>query len=217
MQICFTMKGPDLIFTHIHSPHSWLNNCTPEEAYAIKQEFHQDLLELLLEHNTKMHIACGDLNVRLHARLDGEEEMIGPFVYGRGKEFVEALNQFDRDHREFLISCLRCAEFVHCNSFFEKSSDKRFLHPGGSRRWSGWWCFQLLEWQSTGAPPTIEGEHFGMAWFRRHYISYVRYGLYRAVGRSFLPTGIQAMHSITFHNATSTIPFLQRVATIRTV
>ncbi len=38
-----------------------------------------------------VHIGFGDANIRLHGRCEGEEEISGPHIFGRGKQFVEHL------------------------------------------------------------------------------------------------------------------------------
>ena len=43
-----------------------------------------------------MHLVNGDLNTRLHARLNGEGDVLGNFVFGRGTDFVNSLSRDDK-------------------------------------------------------------------------------------------------------------------------
>ena len=70
------------------------------------------------------HIACGDWNIRVHGRLDTEEDVLGPFVYGRGATFVNNLPREDKDHRNLFIACLKSSEHTLRNSYFQKDDDK---------------------------------------------------------------------------------------------
>ena len=69
-----------------------------------------------------MHVAIGDLNTRLHARLNGEGDVLGNLVFGRGSDVVQKLSRDDKEHRKELISSLQCTEHVVCNSYFQKES-----------------------------------------------------------------------------------------------
>ena len=77
MQVCFKCRGPDLVFTNVYAPHTWKNKSTNEEVYNKRQDFFQQLNEIMIESESKTyHIACGDWNIRVHGRLETEEDVI---------------------------------------------------------------------------------------------------------------------------------------------
>ena len=69
-----------------------------------------------------MHMVFGDLTTRLHARLNGEGDVLGTFVFGRGADFVNNLGRDEKEHRKELISSLQSTGHVVCNTFFQKDS-----------------------------------------------------------------------------------------------
>ena len=89
MQICIKTNGPDLVITNCLAPHTWASGgITKEDAYEIRQDYFQLFTELLLEQREKnFHLVVGDLNTRLHARLDNETDVIGKYIFGRGTQF----------------------------------------------------------------------------------------------------------------------------------
>lgn len=72
-----------------------------------------------------MHVVFGDTNIRLHGRCEGEEDCLGPYVFGRGENFVKQLPQIDKDHRNLLIALLKATDFTVMNTQFEKASNKK--------------------------------------------------------------------------------------------
>ena len=89
-----------------HAPHSGY-------AYPERQLFYQDLVDFVHKqssHGPKM--VCGDFNARLYQRLEGEEDVIGPYVY----ENVHA-NITTESNRHLLVeTCVNASLFV-ANSF----------------------------------------------------------------------------------------------------
>ncbi len=74
----FFCGGPDLVFTSVLTPHTWTNatRTTPEEAYECRAEFFEKTNEIFVESMDKnLHVGCGDMNVRLHGRLEGEDNI----------------------------------------------------------------------------------------------------------------------------------------------
>ena len=64
-----------------HAPH----NARPEEE---RQDFFDELKHTVDKVQAKgPFVIVGDFNARLHGRLMGEGDVIGPFVYGKGLEF----------------------------------------------------------------------------------------------------------------------------------
>ena len=146
-QICFKTKGPNMVITNTLAPHTWLSgDRSKDDMLEIRQEFFNHYTDILLDHKEKcLHIAVGDFNTRIHARCSGEENVLGPFVWGRGETFVKKLTPLDREQRGVLIATLKASEHIHMNSFFEKSDDKKVhtlglvsrrapIHPNEIRR-----------------------------------------------------------------------------------
>ena len=65
----------------------------------------------------------GDLNTNLHTREEGEENHIGPNIYGRGKQFLrkrELLTPAEKTtNREHFIMLLRANDLTIANAFFQ--------------------------------------------------------------------------------------------------
>ena len=74
MQICFKVKGPDLIINCVYAPNS-------RKDFDIREKWYADTTHLLLENNQKLQITCGDFNARLHAKTRHDTQ-IGPHVFG---------------------------------------------------------------------------------------------------------------------------------------
>ena len=77
MQLCIKTEGPDLVITNCLAPHTWASgDITKEDAYEIRQDYFQHFTEILLEQKDKhLHLVVGDLNTRLHARLENETDV----------------------------------------------------------------------------------------------------------------------------------------------
>ena len=97
-------------------------------------KFFEDMSdELKTKTRYKELVALGDFNARLHARREDEENVIGSFVFGRGKNYLEKVSR-DNDslNRELLATVVVDNELRVINTFFEKSDDKLITHriPG---------------------------------------------------------------------------------------
>ena len=66
----------------------------------------------------------GDLNTRFHTRKEGEEDILGNFVFGRGQEYLEA-HDMEGNNRELCINFMRDTNMVNMNSQFEKGLNKK--------------------------------------------------------------------------------------------
>ena len=127
LQICFKTKGPNLVITNTLAPHAWISgDRSKDDMLEIRQEVFQHYTELLLENKEKcFHLAVGDVNTRLHARGRGEERIIGPFVWGRGRQFIQKMTPIDKEQRGVLVAALKATDHIHMNSFFEKCDEKK--------------------------------------------------------------------------------------------
>ncbi|MFM7978505.1 MAG: hypothetical protein ACKPKO_04250, partial [Candidatus Fonsibacter sp.] len=77
-----------------------------------------------------------DWNVRLHARGDGEEDVIGQRVYGRGEEYFTQLTTESRDNRDRMVQLMTAHQQVEMNSPFQKPYDKQITYrePGAPNK-----------------------------------------------------------------------------------
>ena len=102
-----------LIINSILAPH----NATTAEG---KQQFWKQLTLEAKKHKNAIHITLGDTNTRWHCRLPGEEDILGPHIFGRGEEYLRGKMK-DGDNREFAIGYLRSTGKVAINTFFQKT------------------------------------------------------------------------------------------------
>ena len=80
--------------------------------------------------NNKNVLVFGDYNAAIHARKEGEEEFLGPHVWGQGLRFL--LNKERRlpggMNRDHLIGLLRAHDMKCMNSFFQKPNHEKAMY-----------------------------------------------------------------------------------------
>ena len=104
----------------------FVNTQVKEEVKLKRLAFFETLNEVFIENGGEhFHVGCGDINIRVHGRLRGEEDVIGPWVYGRGRHFVRDLKTGEREQRNMLIASLKTTEHVYANTFFQKPDHKK--------------------------------------------------------------------------------------------
>ena len=144
MQISPKTNGPDLVITKCLASHTWASgDITKEDAYEIRQDYFQTFTETLLEYKeTKMHIVVGELNNRLHVRLENETDVLGKYIFGRGEQFTKKLPQHEKEQRMLRIAALKATEHIHMSSQFQKPDEKKIIRA---------------DWQAEGPPyiPTM--------------------------------------------------------------
>ena len=116
MQICFTIKGPDLVINNSHAPQSWLDE-------EIRAQWFDDYTEHLLLGNAKLQLSFGDFNTRFHAKRDGEQ-YIGKRVFGRGLEFLSKIKQPEKLNRTFMAEMLDATTHTVMIACFAKPDSK---------------------------------------------------------------------------------------------
>ena len=87
--------------------------------YDVRQAFFTDLSSCLL---SKVHgptIVLGDLNSRLHYRCAGEEDVMGPHVFGNPHAVLDPLS-----NRELLVQLCRTASMVIATSLFSHPQER---------------------------------------------------------------------------------------------
>lgn len=67
----------------------------------------------------------GDFNTKFHAKLEGEEEIMGEHVFGRGIDFLTKGDKGPECNRYFMCEMLRENELVVMNSMFRKEDSKK--------------------------------------------------------------------------------------------
>ena len=82
MSMEINMHGNPMIIISTYIPHDDSDNKSRDRAWEDLRGFIGDIPEAI---NV---IVLGDLNTNLHTRKEGEENHIGPNIYGRGAEFL---------------------------------------------------------------------------------------------------------------------------------
>ena len=77
-------------------------------------------------HNKNV-VVLGDLNAALHARKEGEEECLGPHVWGKGLAFLRGKEGLVRENmnRNILIELFKEHDMRCMDTYFEKPSKKK--------------------------------------------------------------------------------------------
>ena len=89
----------------------------------------EELQDTINKTTEAKNIICGDFNAALHHRKEGEEDVVGQHVFGKGRQFPETKE--DRtpdnfvDNREHLITITRATNTVIANTFFQKNLEMR--------------------------------------------------------------------------------------------
>ena len=108
VEVQFKMRGPPPLITNVYAPHSG-------RPLAERRGFFKGISEKCERNNKgKCHILMGDFNTRFHGRQEGEEDILGPFIFGRGVEYIDQQEQlrpgdFDTN-RQLLCEVLRTSE-----------------------------------------------------------------------------------------------------------
>ena len=67
-----------------------------------------------------MNTIFGDLNARIHSRLNGEEPWIGEHVFGRGKAYLDSQSEEGLENRELVMDFCMSNDYLVMNAFFHK-------------------------------------------------------------------------------------------------
>ena len=72
-------------------------------------------------------MVLGDLNAALHARKEGEEECLGPHVWGKGLAFLREKEGLlpENMNRNILTELSKEHDMRCMNTYFEKPSKKK--------------------------------------------------------------------------------------------
>lgn len=127
IDIEFEAAGGPLHIVNFYAPHM---GRPPNERI----KFYEDMSdEIKTNRKYKKFIALGDFNARLHARRHGEDGIIGDYVFGRGKGYLEKRTR-DNDtlNRDLLATTALDNSLRVMNTCYEKSDDMLITHrvPG---------------------------------------------------------------------------------------
>ena len=85
-----------------------------------------------LRTEAKNIIVCGEFNAAIHYRKDGEEEIIGQRVFGKGKQFLTVkgsrIPENFVDNREHLVTLARTTSTVVANTFIQKRLENKITY-----------------------------------------------------------------------------------------
>ena len=107
LQITFAASSGDMHFIGVYAPHNKL------DVEQIKQPFWHSLDTLLKRIPLPEPVyILGDYNVRLQGRYKGEEHIIGPHIYGRGKEYIKNEEGSNRKYYSALLDDNDCVDVL---------------------------------------------------------------------------------------------------------
>ena len=122
-EIEFNMQGNRLVLMTAHIPHDQVAEETRAQSWDSLEHRTLDIPE------AKNLIIVGDFNPALHTRKQGEEDVLGPNIYGKGAEHLQRIEDRmadeTRNNRMYLLDYLRTTGAIHANTFFEKPWDKK--------------------------------------------------------------------------------------------
>ena len=115
------MHGNPLMIISACIPHGDSDNNSRDRVWENLSGFIGDIPEAIHV------IVLGDLNTNLHTRKEGEENHMGPSIYGRGAYFLrdtEVLTPAEKTtNREHLIMLLRANGMKVANTYFHKGDN----------------------------------------------------------------------------------------------
>ena len=116
MTATFTAHGGDVRFVCAYAPHS----AYPTED---KEEFYDKLAEHVQQFKGKQFIG-GDFNARIHHVRECETDVCGPFILGRGLEYLNNMNERTKESRALFLGFCQMQSLRILNSQFSKPPNK---------------------------------------------------------------------------------------------
>ena len=115
------MHGNPLVIITAYMPHG---ASAEIERLAAWEEMSNRIRDIT--HNKNV-VVLGDFSAALHARKEGEEECLGPQVWGKGLAFLREKEGLLPEHmnRNILIELFREHEMRCMNTYFEKTSKQK--------------------------------------------------------------------------------------------
>ena len=122
-EIEFNMQGNRLVLMTAYIPHDQVAEETRAQSW---DSLEHRTLEIPEARNL---IIVGDFNSALHTRKQGEENVLGPNIYGKGAEHLQRIEDRmadeNRNNKMYLLDYLRTTVSIHANTYFEQSWDKK--------------------------------------------------------------------------------------------
>lgn len=103
----------------IMGPALFVGGHAPNEKYSLKEkEAFWSLVSLAMTFPKSLfRLFVGDWNCRFHTRLPEERHILGPWIFGKGPQYLEA---HKHENRDAAIETLESLCMVHINSRFRK-------------------------------------------------------------------------------------------------
>ena len=124
-----SMHGNPLVIVSCYLPHDAVLQRTQPKRTAAWKEL-QDTINKVTE--AKSLVICGDCYAAIHHRKDGEDDIIGQHVFGKGKHFLatkEERTPHDfTDNREHLVTLARTTSTAIANTFVQKNPENKISY-----------------------------------------------------------------------------------------
>ena len=92
----------------------------------IKEEYYDKLQKVMDETpDSEIMYVYGDMNAKIQIREEDEKDIIGPHVYGRGRNALQTANEDTIENRYLLLDFCRANEMTIMNTYFEKPKMKQ--------------------------------------------------------------------------------------------
>ncbi len=102
------------------------------------------IIQLAIQYATyspmPLKVIIVDSNLRWHGRYRGEEDILGPYIFGKGTDY---LNTHSHENRDLGVSFLRSHKLHFINSYYKKHNESQ----------------QLLETLFTSTARSVTGIH----------------------------------------------------------
>ena len=109
-------KGRNLHFTSCYAPHSGYDTDS-------KSMFYNDLSKVC-QKAKGVHYLGGDMNARLHYRFHSEENVLGPHMFGRGREYLNSVSDATLENRYLFMTFCQQNGLNVLNTFFRKQAQE---------------------------------------------------------------------------------------------
>ena len=115
--ISLLIKGGELNILNIYVP----QNARPED----ERRHHFDQLQRAASQiaHKGPFLVMGDFNSRLQGKLHGEEDVLGPYIFGKGWTAIVE----DTDNRFLLIDFRRANDLLVANTWFQHATAKQVI------------------------------------------------------------------------------------------
>ena len=127
------MHGNPLVIFSTYMPHDATNEINRLAAW---EEMANRVGEIS---DNKGVIVLGDFDVAIHARKPGEEDCLGPYMWGKGLRFFRGKEGLlpENMNRSLLIDLLKGYDMRCMNTFFQKADYKKatygYMWAGGAQ------------------------------------------------------------------------------------